>query len=87
MKEADRLERAQRPADAAPTAEEEAADDAEDVESEWHFWILAAVVVIGIALVFAPRFFLPELVGTLGAFLVLVGAVGWVLKWAIDRSA
>lgn len=65
----------------------EAEEDAEEVKSEWHFWIFALLVVAGIALFFAPRFFLPELLVSLGAFLVTIGVLGWVIKWAIERSA
>lgn len=49
-------------------------------------WIFALIVVAGIALFSAPRFFLPELLGTLGAFLVMIGALGWVVEWAIERG-
>lgn len=91
VKEADRRERAERAAEPAPGAEEEsaaeAADDAEDVESEWHGWLLGLVVVAGVVLFFAPGFLVPELLGTLGAFLVAVGLLGLVLRWAIARSA
>lgn len=86
VKEADRRERAARSAEAAPSAEEEAEDDARDVESEWHGWLLGLVVVAGIVLFLAPGFLVPELLGTLGAFLVAIGVFGFVLKWAIERS-
>lgn len=89
VQEADRRDRAERRTDeeSEPTDEEAAEDDAEDVESEWHAWALGALVVAGIALFLAPRFLLPELLGGLGLFLVAIGVFGWVLKWAIDRSA
>ena len=87
VKEADRRDRERRPAHAEPTEEEEAANDAEDVESEWHVWVIGLIVVAGIALFFAPGWLVPELLGTLGAFLVAVGVVGLVVKWAIERSA
>lgn len=80
-------DRTDRTADAEAEAAANAEDDAEDVESEWHVWILAAIVVAGIALFFAPRFFLPELLGSLGVFLVVIGLLGWVVKWAIERTA
>jgi hypothetical protein len=71
---------------AEPKSEEQAAEeDAEEVEGEWHAWILAAIVVIGIALFFAPRFFLPELLGSLGVFLAVTGVLGFAGKWAIGR--
>ena len=73
--------------DEPESEEQEAEEDAEQVEGEWHVWIIAAVVVIGVALFFAPRFFLPELLGTLGAFLVAIGILGLAVKWAIGRSA
>ena len=87
--EADRRDRERREGDptAEPTAEEEAADDAEDVESEWHVWILGLLAVAGIALFFAPRSFVPELLGTLGLFLVAIGVLGYAIEWAIERSA
>ena len=69
------------------TPEEAAAEDAEEVEGEWHVWILGLLVVAGIALFFAPRFFLPELLGSLGVFLVLIGVLGWLVTVAIGRSA
>lgn len=87
MKEDDRRDRAGRPADVEPTDEEAAEDDAEDVESEWHVWILGLIVVAGIVLFFAPRFLVPELLGTLGVFLVVIGVLAWAIKWAIERSA
>ena len=68
-------------------AEAAAEDDAEDVESEWHVWILGLIAVAGIAIFFAPGWLVPELLGTLGAFLVAIGVLGLVLKWAIERSA
>lgn len=90
MKEADRRdreERARRPRDPESEAAAEAEEDAEDVESEWHTWALAALVVAGLAIVFAPPFLVPELLGSLGVFLVLIGVIGWVVAWAIRRSA
>ena len=89
VKEADRRDREERRADprGEPTDGDAARDDAGDVESEWHVWILGALVVAGIAIFFAPGWLVPELLGTLGAFLVAIGALGLVLKWAIERSA
>lgn len=89
VQEADRRDREERRADPGgePTAEEEAANDAEDVESEWHVWILGLIVVAGIALFFAPGWLVPELLGTLGGFLVAIGLFGWGIKWAIERTA
>lgn len=72
--------------DAEVEAQAEAEEDAEEVGSEWHFWLLAVLVVAGAALLFAPRFFLPELLTFLGVLLVVAGALGWVVKWAIARS-
>lgn len=89
VKDADRRDREERRAGPTeePTAEEAAEDDAEDVESEWHVWILALVVVAGVALFFAPRFLLPELLGSLGVLLVVIGALGLLVKWAIEWTA
>lgn len=83
----EKKDRAERTVEAEEQAAAEAEEDAENVESEWHVWILAAVVVAGIALFFAPRFFLPELLGSLGLFLVFIGVLGWAIKWAIERTA
>ena len=90
VKEADRRARAnrsERPADSGAEAEAAAEEDAEDVESEWHTWALAALVVAGLAMVFAPPFLVPELLGSLGVFFVLIGVLGWAVAWVIRRSA
>lgn len=84
--DAEPKDRAQRTAEAEAEEAARAEEDAEEVGGEWHVWLLAAIVVIGVALFFAPRFFLPELVGSLGVLLVVIGVLGWVVKWAIART-
>lgn len=84
--DAEPTDRAERTAEAEAEEAARAEEDAEEVSGEWHVWLLAAIVVIGVALFFAPRFFLPELVGSLGLLLVAIGVLGWVVKWAIART-
>lgn len=73
-------------AEAETESEAQAAEDAEEVGSEWHVWLLAVLVVAGVVLLFAPRGFVPELLANLGALLVLIGVLGWTIRWVISRS-
>lgn len=78
-----------RDADGAETrteSEAEAEEDAREVGSEWHVWLIAIVVIAGVVLLFAPPSLVPELLTYIGALLVLAGVIGWLVKWAIGRS-
>lgn len=56
--------------------------DEEQVESEWHFWLLAIVLVGGIVLVVVPQ---ADWSG-LGFVLVGVAVLGWLAKTLVEGS-
>lgn len=70
----------------APTGEVEDDEshptDEEQVETEWHLWVLAFLVIAGIALFLFPPF------DWLGFAVLLLGlaAIGWVVKTMTEWS-
>lgn len=64
------------------SAGEEHPTEEEQVEREWHFWLLAIVALGGVVLIFFP----PDVWPDAGFALVGVAVIGWVLKTVIERS-
>lgn len=56
--------------------------DEEQVESEWHFWLLATLGLGGIALLLFPL----ETWPWLGTLLVSIAVFGWIFKTIIEKS-
>lgn len=65
--------------------DEEVDSEEEQVEREWHIWVVALLVVGGLGLVVAPEGMVPGLIGGLGPVFIILGVVGWVTKQAIQR--
>jgi len=55
--------------------------DEEQVETEWHFWLLAVLVAGGVVLVIFPLEILPGI----GFVLIALAVVGWVFKTIIEE--
>ena len=53
----------------------------EKIELEWHFWLLALLVVAGGVLVLFP----PSIWPNMGFALLAVAVIGWVLKEALEH--
>lgn len=70
---------------AEETGTEDPDTDEEQVEREWHIWLLALLVVGGIGLAVAPGDIVPGLVAGLGPLFVILGVVGWLFLWAYKR--
>lgn len=64
------------------TGDEDHPTDEEQVETEWHLWVIATLVVAGLALLAFP----PEGWSWIGILLLVLAAVGWVTKTAIERT-
>lgn len=56
--------------------------DEEQVETEWHFWLIALLVVAGGLLVAFPPAFWPDV----GYALVGLAVVAWITKTLIERG-
>ncbi|QKY19189.1 hypothetical protein B4589_001905 [Halolamina sp. CBA1230] len=56
--------------------------DEEQVETEWHFWLLAILLGAGILLIIFPPGILPEI----GFALVAAAVAGWILKTVIEKE-
>ncbi len=56
--------------------------DEEQTESEWHFWLIALLVIAGALLVVFPPGFWPEI----GFALIGFAVVGWIAKTVIERT-
>lgn len=61
--------------------------DAEAAESEWHFWLVGILIVLGIVLLVAPEPMVPELLLGLGPIFLAAGVVGWVIQWVYKKRA
>jgi hypothetical protein len=61
---------------------QEEAYDAEEPAAEWHVWLGGILVVVGLAILFAPEGMLPEVAVGLAPILVAVAVVGFVGQWA-----
>lgn len=74
-------------ADADSRSDEEYGDESppteeEQVETEWHFWLLAILLLGGVTLILFP----PDIWPDLGFALVAVAVIGWVLKEITERA-
>lgn len=56
--------------------------DEEQVETEWHLWLFAILVLGGVALIIFPPTIWPDL----GFALIGVAVVGWILKTVIEKT-
>lgn len=56
--------------------------DEEQVETEWHLWLFAILVLGGAVLVFFPPTIWPDL----GFVFIAIGVVGWILKTVIEKT-
>lgn len=68
--------------DADRSDDESHPTEEEQVESEWHFWLLGALLVGGAFLVI----FGPENWPLIGFGLVAVAVLGWLVKTVVERS-
>ena len=65
-----------------PTDDESHPTDEEQVETEWHFWLLGALLVGGgILVVLGPETWPP-----VGFGLVGLAVIGWIVKTVVERS-
>lgn len=65
-----------------PPDDESHPTDEEQVETEWHFWLLGALLVGGgILVVLGPETWPP-----VGFGLVGLAVLGWVVKTVVERS-
>lgn len=55
--------------------------DEEQVESEWHFWLLAILVASGVILIIFP----PDILPIIGFLLIAAAVAGWLLKTILER--
>lgn len=55
--------------------------EAEKMRLEWHFWVLALLIVAGGVLVLFP----PSIRPNMGFALLAVAVIGWILKEALER--
>jgi Flp pilus assembly protein TadB len=62
--------------------DEEHPTEEEQVEREWHFWLLAILALGGVVLIFFP----PDVWPNVGFALVAVAVIGWVLKTATEKA-
>lgn len=64
------------------TDDEDHPTDEEQVETEWHLWVIAILVAAGLTLLaFRPADWF-----WMGILLLLLATVGWVTKTAIERT-
>lgn len=68
------------------TDNDEAEEDAEAAESEWHAWLAGIVIVLGVALVVAPDDLVPELLVGIGPVVVVMGLLGWIIQWVYKKQ-
>lgn len=65
--------------------EAEVESDAESAKREWHAWVAGALIVGGIAIIAAPEYLVPDLIIGLAPAFIIVGALGWIIKWVYDE--
>lgn len=68
--------------DADGSTDEEHPTEEEQVEREWHFWLLSILALGGVVLIFFPPAVWPDA----GFALVAVAVLGWILKTVTEKA-
>lgn len=71
--------------DSGTDVDEESAYDADELRSEWHVWLVAILLVVGLVGLLAPTGSVPEILVGLAPILIVVAVLAGVGQWLFRR--